>query len=227
MKRALQKFLQPKRRKSDFDINLLLKNANQSLISFSGGSEDFCIGFVDMVGSTKISAYLTKEKACKYYGIFLNSMAAIATEFGAKIVKSIGDSLLFYFPQTNINFKSSIVNSLDCGMGMIISANDVNDLMKKENLPSVQYRLSLDYGNVMIANQVNSETIDIFGPSVNMCSKINRFANPNSMVIGGDLFQLVKFNENYKFKQIDGYCSGLIADYPIYSVIHDEEKKIL
>ncbi len=127
MKRALQKFLQTKRRKSDFDINILLKNANQNLISFSGGFDDYCIGFVDMVGSTKISAYLTKEKACKYYGIFLNSMAAIATEFGAKIVKNIGDSLLFYFPQTNINFKSSIVNSLDCGIGMINAVNDVND----------------------------------------------------------------------------------------------------
>jgi len=227
MKRALQKFLQPKRRKSDFDINILLKNANQNLISFSGSFDDFCIGFVDMVGSTKISAYLTKEKACKYYGIFLNSMAAIATEFGAKIVKNIGDSLLFYFPQTNINFKSSIVNSLDCGIGMINAVNDVNDLMKKENLPSVRYRLSLDYGNVMMANQVNSESIDIFGPSVNMCSKINRFTNPNSMVIGGDLFQLVKSNENYKFKQLEGYCSGMIADYPIYLVIPDEGEKTL
>jgi len=227
MKRALQKFLQPKRRKSDFDIKLLLKNANQNLISFSGVYDDFCIGFVDMVSSTKISAYLTKEKACKYYGIFLNSMAAIATEFGAKIVKNIGDSLLFYFPQTNINFKSSIVNSLDCGIGMINSVNEVNDLMKKENLPSVQYRLSLDYGNVMMANQVNSESIDIFGPSVNMCSKINRFANPNSLVIGGDLFQIVKSNENYTFKQLEGYCSGMVADYPVYTVIPDEGEKML
>jgi len=227
MKRALQKFLQPKRRKSDFDINILLKNANQNLISFSGVYDDFCIGFVDMVSSTKISAYLTKEKACKYYGIFLNSMGAIATEFGAKIVKNIGDSLLFYFPQTNINFKSSIVNSLDCGIGMINSVNEVNDLMKKENLPSVQYRLSLDYGNVMIANQVNSESNDIFGPSVNMCSKINRFANPNSLVIGGDLFQIVKSNENYTFKQLEGYCSGMVADYPVYTVIPDEGEKML
>jgi len=227
MKRALQKFLQPKRRISDFDINLLLKNTNRNFISFSGGFEDFCIGFVDMVDSSKVSAYLTKEKACKYYGIFLNSMGAIATEFGATIVKNIGDSLLFYFPQTNINFKSSIVNSLDCGMGMINSANDLNDLMKKENLPSVQYRLSLDYGNVMIANQVNSERIDIFGPSVNMCSKINRFANPNSMVIGGDLFQLVKSIENYKFKQLEGFCLGMVADYPIYLVLSDEGGTIL
>jgi len=42
------------------------------------------------------------------------------------------------------------------------------------------------------------------------------------MVIGGDLFQLVKSNENYKFKQLEGYCSGMIADYPIYSVISYE-----
>jgi len=62
MKRALQKFLQPKRRISDFDIKLLLKNTNRNFISFSGGFEDFCIGFGDMVYSSKVSAYLTKNR---------------------------------------------------------------------------------------------------------------------------------------------------------------------
>jgi len=60
-----------------------------------------------------------------------------------------------------------------------------------------------------------------------MCSKINRFANPNSMVIGGDLFQLVKSIENYKFKQLEGFCLGMVADYPIYLVLADEGGTIL
>jgi class 3 adenylate cyclase len=196
----------------------LLKNC---LIAFPGNAANYMVCIVDMVGSTKVTAALHPEKSCKYYSIFLNVMATIAEEFGAKIVKNGGDSLLFYFPRTfNPNEKSSINYSLECGLNMLAAKEIVNEYMTKEKLPSVKYRVSADYGTVMIATQANSSSPDIFGPPVNMCAKINHKAQPNEMVIGGDLYEIIKSSEEFRFSQVPGYDSGIKLQYPVYSVCY-------
>jgi hypothetical protein len=40
------------------------------------------------------------EKVRKYYSIFINTMAVIARNFGAKIIKNTGTSLVYFFPKT-------------------------------------------------------------------------------------------------------------------------------
>ena len=90
--------------------------------------------------------------------------------------------------------------------------------MQDERLPSVNYRISADYGTVMLAKSVNSPSDDIFGPTVNLCSKINRKAHPNGMVIGNDLFQVVKSLQLCDFESTSGYSSGLLNEYPVYSI---------
>src|SRR5215211_9503763 len=64
-------------------------------------SQNCCVCFVDMVNSTEVTAdIIDPEKLRKYYGIFLNTIAAIARNFGAKIIKNAGDCLIFYFPES-------------------------------------------------------------------------------------------------------------------------------
>ena len=50
----------------------------------------------------------------------------------------------------------------------------------------MKYRISADYGKVQVAKSYISDMDDLFGTPVNLCAKINRYAEPNSMVIGGD-----------------------------------------
>ena len=85
---------------------LVTKNQNQDQLSnyvvdFSGEPKQYCVGFVDIVNSTQISAHLKQEKMSKYYEIFLNSMANIVEKFGGFVIKNIGDSLLYYFPESS------------------------------------------------------------------------------------------------------------------------------
>src|ERR687896_2685825 len=62
----------------------------------------YCVCFVDMVNSSQITAKIADgNKIKKYYEIFLNAMAALAKNFGAKVIKNVGDALLFYFPDTS------------------------------------------------------------------------------------------------------------------------------
>jgi len=61
----------------------------------------FCVGIIDMVNSTKIVARLPPNKSSRYYEIFLNNMAKVVRQHNGQILKTMGDSLLFYFPDTS------------------------------------------------------------------------------------------------------------------------------
>ncbi len=196
-----------------------LENRLEDVVSFSGTHQNYCVGIVDMVGSTKVSAHLSKEKVTQYYGLFLNGMAMIAKDHGAIVVKSVGDSLLFYFPKTDDYKPEHFVCPLKCAISMIECSDIINAKMKEHGLPSVKYRVSMDFGTVMMANSVASSNDDIFGSTVNVCSKINRIAKPNGIVIGSDMYQIVKDFNNYAFVADNGFSLGMTIQYPVYKVL--------
>ena len=187
-------------------------------ILFSGQSENCCVGIVDMVNSTKISALLTPTKFCKYYGMFINSMTLIARHYNAIVVKNIGDGILFYFPNSANTSNEYKKNCLECCFAMIEVHDHVNKLLKNQGLPSLDYRVSSDFGTIVMAKSDTSINNDIFGPSVNMCSKINRNAEKNGIIIGGDQYEIMKKYHEFKFKSLKGFEMGFQQNYPMYRV---------
>ena len=143
----------------------------------------------------------------------------IAKDHGAIVVKSIGDSLLYYFPKTADYKPKHFVCPLKCALSMVECADILNAKMKEHGLPSVKYRVSMDFGTVMLANSVSTSKDDIFGSTVNVCSKINRIAKPNGIVIGSDMYQIVKEFEEYTFIQDNGFSLGMAIEYPVYQVL--------
>ena len=196
-----------------------LRTILDDVISFSGIPQYYCVGIVDIVNSTNITAKLPYAHACRYYSIFLNAMSIVVKEFGATAVKNIGDSLLYYFPKTSdTNNKQAFTEVLECGIGMIEANSIINEKMAESNLPDLNYRISADYGCIMLADFKTSFNKDVFGSPVNVCAKINSKALPNSMVIGGDLYQYVKNLQEYSFKEIEPYSMGHEYPYSVYSV---------
>jgi len=194
------------------------------LVDFSGESANYCVGLVDIVNSTQISALLKQEQMSKYYEIFLNSMANIVERFGGYVIKNIGDSLLYYFPESSkLSTRNGFLSCIECSLTMIDSRESINSKTKNENLPSLNYRVSADYGKVTIIKSDNSSAVDIVGIPVNICSKINPSASQNGAVIGSDLYQLVKDYDDYNYNQIKAYSVGLKQAYPIYSVLRKKQ----
>src|SRR5919198_3714048 len=63
-------------------------------ISFSSKSQSYCVCFVSMVDSTETTFTINEpDKIRRYYSIFVNTMAAIARNFDAKVIKNTGTSL--------------------------------------------------------------------------------------------------------------------------------------
>ena len=164
----------------------------------------------------------------KYYTIFINIMSTMTRNFGAKTVKDSQDSLIIYFPQTsNSTDDSAFKDVIECGITMLAAGDVINTKLTEEKLTPVTYRISADYGKVEVAKSKTSQQEDLFGPTMNLCAKINSKAPPNAMVIGGDLYTVLKSfspsssyrHNDYRFKEVKGHSiSGLTHQYPVYSV---------
>jgi class 3 adenylate cyclase len=188
-------------------------------VTFSEKTVSYCIGVVDMVGSTKLAATLGIKKMSQYYQYFLNLMSKIIAEFDGQVIKNVGDCLLFYFPETEIwQNKAAITKALECSLAMIEVRGFLCSQMKLVGLPCIDYRISLDYGYVIPMKSTDSKSQDMIGPAVNMCTKINHCAEKNGIAIGGDLYQIAKHLE-FSFKEIKGYSAGFKHDYPVYRLV--------
>lgn len=196
-------------------------------IRFLGYSPHYLVSFVDMVNSTEIASHMIgPDGVRRYYSLFINAIASMARESGAKVIKNAGDCLVLYFPQTSDTADyASIKRALDCCLDICDAHSAINSLAKAEGLPPINYRVSADYGNVEIAKPKTSSEYDLIGPTMNLCSKINSLAKPNGLVIGGDLHEIlvrcssISFNSCYRFDHIGEYSAGLKCAYPIFSVV--------
>lgn len=191
----------------------------QYMVNFLKKSQHYCIGVIDIVNSSDISASMTTKELELYYGFFLNIMAKVIDSHHGFVVKNLGDSLLFYFPNfAGADINDKFVNCLDCGLEMAEMNGEINKFFQKQKLVPLNYRISADYGKVSIMKTNFSPNIDLFGSPVNMCVKINSSADPNDMVLGKNLYDAVKKNADYVCTKIGSYSLNSEFSYPIYSV---------
>ena len=199
-------------------------------ISFSDESENYCICFVDIVGSTQLTARIYKsDKIARFYSTFINSMARIIEQHSGRVMKTVGDGVISYFPATSNSGKpESFAQVLDCCLSMISSRFKINMKLMDEKLPAISYRISADYGRVEFAKSEGSTFYDLFGPTVNFCAKINKKAPPNGIVIGSDLHTTLSSHplliQSYHFQEIEGMRIGTgKRSYPLYRLLEKLE----
>jgi len=202
----------------DTDSLNLTNYSNENEITFTKYSHSYCICIISIVDFTQNTDKLQNPVDLrKYYSIFYNTMTSIIIHHSGKVIKNVDDGLLFYFPKTvNFSKPSSFQDVLDCGLAMIQANSTLNSNLHENGLPSIIYRISANYGLVELATSTNSNGVDLFGPTVNICSKINHLSLPNQMVIYKDLYDVIEktsFFKDYVFKKISE------------SEVHNEESK--
>jgi len=198
--------------------NSINMQKNDKIITAVGKPSYFCVGIIDIMDSTKTVARLQQNKVAQYYEIFLNIMAKTINSNHGKVLKIMGDSLLFYFPDTcHSEDKSSFLNAIECGFSMMDIHEKLTYILKKYTLPKIDFRISFDYGNVTIMRTENG-LMDLVGPTINTCAKINELAMANSMIIGGDLFEKIKHFNEYKFRNSKSLSIGLKQSYPSFTL---------
>jgi two-component system response regulator ChvI len=195
----------------------------------------------DIAGNSRVT---NSEKSGKYYSIFLNTMASVAKGFDAKIIKNVGDGLVCYFPKTSDRKDDSAFQDvIGFGVTAMAARHNINRIIREEKLPSaINYRISVDYGKVEVAETVASGgEEDLFGSPMNLCAKINTIAPINGIAIGHNLYQIIKslfsesfsfhstYSKYYDFEKIGEYTwkgegGQQHISYPVYSIIASKDR---
>jgi class 3 adenylate cyclase/ActR/RegA family two-component response regulator len=202
-----------------------MKNFSSKGIRFSGDSIKSCVGFIDLVDSTKNTITMEGlESIRKYYSTFINSISENVKSYGGKVIKNIGDCLLFYFPKTtDINNIEAFREVIECGFKILDERYNINQELSKQQLPPFNYRISLDYGVLDLALVGDYSQIDLFGTTINLCSKINSTSSiPNEIIIGDNFYRILKsfpiIINNYNFTNHINYQITESNRYSLYNI---------
>ena len=194
-------------------------------VYFKSHSENYYVSFVDIIGSTSlVSTINLSENIRRFYSIFINAIAGVLKKHNGKIIKTVGDGVFSYFPLTGNSMNiGAFEQVIDCCFAQIDTCGEINSDLDRIGLPRISYRISADYGKVEIANSTASNMEDFFGPTVNYCSKINSYATPNGVIIGNDLYRILKsfphMQRNCIFKEVSTEQLGVGKfSYPLYSL---------
>ena len=117
------------------------------------------VGFVDLVGFTPLSSRLSPEELSAMVGRFESKAFDLATETGARIVKHIGDEIMF----------TAVDPAAACRMAQALSGS----LEATAAAP----RGGIGYGEVI------SRHGDYYGPVVNLASRLTDEAVPGEILV--------------------------------------------
>jgi class 3 adenylate cyclase len=188
-----------------------------SPIRFSKYHSSLVVGVLDIVHSTQTTMPLSAEKIDEFYTVFLEEISGVLSRYNVKIIKNMGDGLLFYFPQSIDATEVVFEEVVNCGRALLDERSQINNKLSDLALPTISYRISMSYGPVSVMLDSNETIIDLFGSTVNTCAKINKLAEPDTLIVGQALYeQLLKINT--PMHVVGEYKLGETLTLPVYVV---------
>lgn len=185
-------------KKGDLEI---IRRQEEALLKFKEDSEYVVVCIVDIENSTRITDNLPESATAELYSVFDNTMSKIINSHGGIIVKSMGDAVMYYFKASYPPSKKECHQAILCCLDMLDANAELNQQLTDKALSGINYRISAVYGSVMSASK--NDVHDIFGSTVNQCSKINRFAKTNGLVISEQIYKLIERDQAYKTQKIE------------------------
>ncbi len=131
-----------------------------------------------------------------------------------------------YFSKTSdINNANSFHEAIECDFKILDERYKINDELARKHLPPFNFRMSLDYGVLYLALVGDYSQTDLFGSTLNLCSKINSSSSlsiSNEIIIGDNLYKvLISSNivNHYYFINNGEYQIKETNRYPTYNII--------
>lgn len=145
--------------------------------------------FVDLVGSTALSASHDVEDLRTVVGDYQSCCAAIIQKHGGTIAKYMGDGILAYFGYPSAA-EHSAEHSARCGLELIEAVNQLTPL------PNVRLscRVAAATGMVIVGDLIgsgDSQERQVVGETPNLAGRLQSLAVPDQMVISARTNQLL------------------------------------
>lgn len=143
-------------------------------------AEPACAGFVDIVGYTTRSRSMSGPELSALVERFESVVTDLITEHSGRVVKTIGDEIFFV-----------VDDPVEAAwLGVELTEQHVHD----ESFPNV--RVGMAYGDLL--NRLG----DVFGPVVNMASRLTSVARPGRAVVDADLARLAQGTSGIRLRRM-------------------------
>jgi class 3 adenylate cyclase len=145
--------------------------------------------FVDLVGSTSLSARLDPEDLRELLAAYHQLVADIVGEHGGQVAQYLGDGALVYFGYP-INHEEDAERSIKTGLSLLERTRGLTIQSAKINI-----RIGIATGLVVVGDKaVGSDAAHeprIMGETPNIAARLQGAARPGEMVIAESTRQLV------------------------------------
>jgi adenylate cyclase len=138
------------------------------------------IGFADIVGYTRQTRSLKQEELARLVDVFEARALEIVTAHGGRIIKTIGDEILFAADRPED--------------AAYIALELVEEHLRDEDFP--QLRVGLAWGTVL--NRLG----DVFGPTVNIAARLTSVARPGRVLADKELAESLQDDEDFKLRRM-------------------------
>jgi len=122
------------------------------------------VGFADVSGFTALSETATTGELSRLLSVFENVATALVQERGGRVVKFIGDAVMYVTPRPEAG--------VDVALSLVRRARE---------LDGPQVRAGVSYGLLL------AQDGDYFGPPVNLAARLVALAEPGQVVVSADL----------------------------------------
>ncbi len=135
-----------------------------------GATSSTAVVFVDIVGYTGQSKTLTDHELVDWVEYFEDEMTRSVVEHGGRVIKTIGDEVLFVVDDVHA--------ATEVALTLHRAGEDDDD-----EFPRV--RAGISYGTV------TRRLGDVFGPTVNIASRLTTVARPGSVLVDRGAFEVL------------------------------------
>lgn len=144
-----------------------------------GQTNRTAVGFADIVGYTRQSRSLEREELARLVDDFERQAQTIVTTSGGRIIKTIGDEVLFV--------ADTAADAAEIAL-QLVEAHGT-----EEGFPEL--RVGVAWGPVL--NRLG----DVFGPTVNVASRLTSVARPGRVLVDKELADALEDDERYRLRR--------------------------
>ncbi len=158
------------------------------------------IFFSDLEGFTELTERLEPEVLTELLTHYLTEMSKIALRWGGTIDKYIGDAIMIFFGDpASKGEKADAVNCVRMAMEMVEQLAEIRAIWKDKGLAlPLNARMGIHTGICTVGNFGSEDRLDytVIGNGVNLASRLESNAKPNSILISEDTYLHVRSEIN-------------------------------
>src|SRR5919198_3186865 len=136
-------------------------------------------------------------KHCFFHS-FSQEISLAIEGYGGYILKYVGDAVIAVFPSDFDTYKACEA-AIRCATNIsFIIKECVNPAFKIHGLPELAVKIGVDYGDALVVlygKSLHNAHIDLISSSMSITAKIASFAQPNEIVIGQSIYNILLSND--------------------------------